>query len=189
MVQRIFNVTKWMQLEEGKVCSFSNPRKRIVRVDVNSPGDSELYYVGADHETRFLALVRGRDMIEFTSDGAFSIAVNGNDCWIHTPDGEDISHEVLDPIIFTRIAERRARNPELMAIEARMMQNIFRRMEAMKLEAESYAERAQRRYEHQREHADRLARERVGSEPESDDDAERTGDEDAGTDRGRSGAS
>lgn len=136
MVQRIFNVTKWKRLEEGQVITFDNPRPRVVRLDVNSPGDSELYYIDGAGEVSFLALVRGRDIVEFTTDGAFQLSVSGNDCSIYTADGAITAHKAVDAVSFTRIVERRARNPEFERMQWEMMQNINRRLEQQKNELE-----------------------------------------------------
>lgn len=141
-MQRIFDIKKWVRLEEGQVLSFDITKPRQVRVEVNSPGDSELYYIDANGEVVFLALVRGRDVVEFISDGAFKLSVQGNDCMIYTPDGAKIAHIATDAETFTRIVERRARNPEFERMQYEMMLNINRRLELQKHELErSYRRR------------------------------------------------
>lgn len=142
MVIRIHDVKKWARLEEGQVIGFTSDKPRQVRIEVNSPGDSELYYVDSAGEVTFLALVRGRQTVEFTTDGAFSLSVQGNDCMVYTPDGDDIAHYALDSESFTRIVERRARNPEFERMQWEMMANINRRLDRQKHELEqSYRRR------------------------------------------------
>lgn len=134
-MQRMFNLRKWTEMTEGTAVSFAGTRPRIVNLEVNAPSEVCLYlkYPESD-ETYFLALVRGRDKIETYVDGAFEVLSEGGVCYIYTADGDDISSVVLEPVIFTRIAERRARNPELEAIERRMFLNQQKRLDAQMAE-------------------------------------------------------
>lgn len=61
----------------------------------------------------FLALVKGRDRLEFSVDGEFDLMVEGGSANIYTVDSADVATRVVDPVIFTRVANRRVRNPEL----------------------------------------------------------------------------
>ena len=137
-MQRLFNLDKWTALAEGSSLAFVNPRPRTVRLEVNAPVKSALYVADADGEVRFLALVEGRDTIEFNSTGSFNLTVEGADVHVYTADGDDISAVVLAPRIFTKIAERRRRNPELERIAALMQANMERRLaiQANELRAE-----------------------------------------------------
>lgn len=134
MTQRIFDVLKWTCVEEDAVLPFPDDRPRPVRLDVNAPAAAELYYVSEDGEVRFLATVDGRDTVEFTTAGRFSLAVRGNECWIYTVDGKDTATETIDPVIFTKIVERRRRSPELVKMELAMYANMNKRMEVMERE-------------------------------------------------------
>lgn len=67
----------------------------------------------AGRAVTFLALVKGRDRLEFSVDGEFDLMVEGGACNIYTVDSADVATRVIDPIIFTRVANRRVRNPEL----------------------------------------------------------------------------
>lgn len=128
-MQRIFNIDKWTRLSEGQGLEFSNPRPRNVRVEVNAPSKAAIYCIDGDGEAHFLALVEGRDTIEFGSTGAFTLSVEGPDVMIYTADGADISSVVVAPVVFTKIIERRRRNPELEHIAAVMARNMERRLE------------------------------------------------------------
>lgn len=134
MVQRLFNIQRWKLVEMDQVVDFPSPKPRLVRIDVNAPDWAELYYITDDGEALFLALVKGRDTVEFQSSGKFSLAVRGGECWVYSVDGEDISTTVIDPIIFTRVVERRRKSPELVAMEIAMMHNMNKRMEQMQRE-------------------------------------------------------
>lgn len=143
MVQRLHNISKWATLEDGQVIKFNSPKKREVRLEVNSSG-CELYYVAEDGTVKFLAFIRGRDVIEFITDGQFGISCDGGECSFYTADGEDVSFEVIDAVIFTSIVERRRRNPELELMELRMMQNINSRLERQRHELVDYYARRER---------------------------------------------
>ena len=153
-MQRLFNVNKWVELNEGKGVTFPGDRPRVVRLEVNSPGETFLYIhqdnddASDDVDTSFLARVCGRDTLEFHVSGKFSLSSEGPPCNIYTVDGDNIAFENLTPTIFTKIAERRARNPELEYIAAKMQANMERRLEQQAHELKHQyrldAERAER---------------------------------------------
>lgn len=128
-MQRIFNVDKWVNLPQGSQVEFPSTRPRRIRLEVNAPGDCTLYVVQPDGDLVFLALVRGRDTVEFVTDGKVGLMADGADCWIYTADGDDVSSVIPDAQSFTRIMERRQRNPELERIAAEMRFNTERRLE------------------------------------------------------------
>lgn len=135
-MQRLFNMDKWFLVEVGKSISFGNREPRRIRLDVNAPSFAQLYYSDGDGRVTFLATVRGRDVVEFAAYGEFSITVSGCDCWMYTIDGEDLSFSIPDAVIFTRIVERRARNPELEMMQHMMNRNLELRMAAQRDELE-----------------------------------------------------
>lgn len=114
-MQRMYNFDKWMNLGDGQGLRFAGNRPRQVRLEVNAPQETRLY-VEDDDETgvcNFLALVKGRDTIEWSASGAFILRADGGDVSVYTADGADISLELEAPVSFTKIVERRKRNPEL----------------------------------------------------------------------------
>jgi hypothetical protein len=115
---------------EGQVLTFENPEPRRVRLEVNSSAETALFYCPADGEVQFLALVHGRDTLEFYVDGAFAVTVesDSNPVNIYTSDGDDISIEIPDAVILTKIAERRRRNPEMEQMALLMQRNMDRRI-------------------------------------------------------------
>lgn len=142
-MQKIFNIDKWTTLVEGTSIAYSNNRPRNVRLEVNAPQKSALYVVDQDGEAHFLALVEGRDTIEFGTTGPFDLTVEGANVMIYTADGDDISQKVVAPVIFTKIVERRRRNPELEYIAATMQRNMEKRLEQQAHELEQlFARRA-----------------------------------------------
>lgn len=146
-MQRFFNVRKWKILQEGTALLFSSTKARLVKFEVNAPTEVRLHlrypegvYTKAQGQpvdevippgtSYFLALVKGRETLETFVDGKFELVVEGGSVHVYTADGTDTHVVVLDPVIFTKIAERRARNPQLEAIERRMYINQERRMNA-----------------------------------------------------------
>lgn len=127
-MQRLFNVSKWRRLVEGGSMKFDIPRARVVRLELNSRAEVGLYLLDMETgEALFLSRSVGRDTVEFHCGGSFNLVSDG-EIFIYTADGEQIHHEVVDPVIFTRITERRQINPEILAIQRMMNLNIERRL-------------------------------------------------------------
>lgn len=132
MVQRLFNIDKWTTLVEGEAYLLPTDEEgklRRVRLEVNAPDPVRLFLIEPDQESvRFLARVDGRDCVEFVASGTLRLVVEGGPIGIYTVDGDDISFEVAAPVIFTKIMERRRRNPDLEYIAAKMNANMERRL-------------------------------------------------------------
>lgn len=136
-MQRIHNVDKWQRVEDQRAVNFGKEQPRRVRLDVNAPDAVKLFYSDGNGETMFLARVVGRDVLEFTTTGAFSLTVDGGDLWFFSVDGEDYSFEIPDAVILTRIAERRPRNPEFELMQYHANRNIELRLQQMRLELDA----------------------------------------------------
>lgn len=183
----MFNLRKWATLTEGSALSYAAARPRVVKFEVNAPGEVMLhlrYPDGAFQQVPnenglgtqvveiippgamyFLATVKGRETLETFVDANFELVGEGGTCFLYTADGDDVSSVVLDPVIFTKIAERRARNPEIEAIERRMYLNQQLRLDQQMADME-------RRYgglltaaEERLRHAEIRARERERAAP------------------------
>lgn len=127
-MQRLFNVSKWSRLCEGGSLKFGASRPRAVRLEVNAPRAVGIYLFDAESgEALFLARVEGRDTVEFHTGGAFTLVSDG-EVFVYTAGMEHIHHVAVDPVIFTRITERRQVNPEIAAIQRLMQINIERRL-------------------------------------------------------------
>lgn len=136
-MQRIFDVGKWQQCEAGKAVNFSKSEPRKVRLDVNAPDTVKLFYSDGNGEVCFLARVTGRDVIEFFAQGEFAITADGSDFWFATVDGEDFSFAIPDAVAFTKIAERRPRNPEFELMQWHANRNMELRMEQLRQELDA----------------------------------------------------
>lgn len=181
-MQRMFNLRKWTTLAEGAGLSFKSMRARVVKLDVNSETEVSLYIqypdgvftydidgtvveeVVAPGSTYFLALVKGRDTLETFVDGKFDLLVQGGNLAVYTADGDDVHATVVDPVIFTRIAERKARNPELEAIERRMYLNQERRLASQMADMDRRYGALLSAAEERVHHAERKSRERAAAD-------------------------
>lgn len=121
------NLDKWQHLVGGEMISFSNPNPRMVRIEVNAPFETRLYVTQDAGEPVFLALVTGLNGVSFGVNGAFTLYGDG-DFSVYSAEMESVAFHVLDPVIFTEIANRRARNPELEYVTQKMQENMERRL-------------------------------------------------------------
>lgn len=131
-MQRLHNLDKWKCLTEGVALNFASAQPRRVRLDVNAPGEVRVSHIDGNGEYTFLALVKGRDVIEFMAQGEFSVIAEGGDLWLHTIDGENMTFSIPDAVILTNIVERRPRNHEQELMNYLMNQNIERRYAQMR---------------------------------------------------------
>lgn len=139
MAQKIFNLDKWIRIEEGSALHFTRNKPRNVAIDVNCPGDACFYVLiedgdNGENKQYFLGLARGRDRFEFAVPGTFRLYVEEGDAFITSSDGEFVHAVVEDPKIFTKVANRRARNPHLEMMDFVMKQNQRAFMEQMNAE-------------------------------------------------------
>lgn len=143
-MQKLTDIQKWQRVEAGKALAFENPEPRRVRLDVNAPGWARLSYADGNGLITFLALVRGRDVIEFKAYGEFSLVVEDNDCWVYTIDGEEIFHSAPDSESFTKLVERRPRNHEVELMNYLMRENMNRIVQEQTLELEKLWDKRER---------------------------------------------
>lgn len=135
-MQRIFNLDKWRTILEGEFIEFLSDRPRTVRLEVNARDRVRLFVQQEGGEPAFLAIVEGRDTVEFSANGAFDLYVEGGECAVYTADGDDWSVAEVDAVTFTKIVERRIRNPELELMMAITRQNMETRLAAQSAEME-----------------------------------------------------
>lgn len=124
-MQKFYELSKWQKLVAGEVATFASTAVRRVRLEVNSPGHAEMSI--EQGKAAFVFHVFGRDVVEFVAEGAFALYAS-EDVWIYTADGKDWSVAPVDDTTFTRIVERRERNPQLEYMMAIANQNMERRL-------------------------------------------------------------
>lgn len=117
---------------------------------MGDPKSADAPVAGKGRAVTFLGLARGRDRFEFTVDGAFELMAVGGECYVFSADSQRIEARNETPEIFTRLANRRQRNPhmEMMQFQVRRNMERFalqvqteadRRMQALERKLESYA--------------------------------------------------
>lgn len=182
-MQRLKNLEMWKQLEPGKTIALVGlGGKRMIHV--NAPSKTALWYFVTEADgqpktpPRFLALVEGLDAIHFEVSGRIEITTDESSVMLYSTEFLAKSEKVLDPVIFTKIAERRARNPELEKIMHAMEKNLTRRAALQMAELE------------RRLRADRDAEKQaqaVEKEKKKDDKSRTDKKKDVGGDREQSG--
>lgn len=135
MVIRLHNVTKWSRLAPGEALDLRGTQRRKIRVELNCPAPTRLDVLEGDKLT-FLAVVQGYEVVEFAASAdAALVPTSDDEVWYFTNDGDrDALEKSPFAVSFTKIASRRARNPELERMMFKMEQNMQRRM--AKLQAE-----------------------------------------------------
>lgn len=136
MTQRIHSLSKWQAIGDGKAVDFTLDKARTVVLEVNSPEETQLFVQEKDEQPVFLAVVKGRDRVEFGVSKAFKLIADGGPVWIYTFDGQETAFVIESPYIFTRIADRKQRNPHQELVEYQMRENIRRMGEQLAAEHE-----------------------------------------------------
>lgn len=142
-------VDRWKRAD-GNLLTFEGVGARRIRLHVNSPGVTLAWLVHGEGDLQFLGRVEGFQTIEFYAAGTVNISLDGADVWWSSAEVEPTHVEVIDPVIFTKIANRRHRNPELEEMMFRMQQNMERRLAQQAGEIEAAFERRRREVEHGR---------------------------------------
>lgn len=123
---------------------------RLVPADIDASDGSVGGLELDERPIQFLGLCKGRDSLEFAVDGAFDLLVEGGPAYVFSADGQDLATRIVAPMIFTRIANRRQRNPHLEMmqyqmklnqerLQAQLLEEMARREAALEERLESYA--------------------------------------------------
>lgn len=119
-------------LEAGSAINFAAAAEgaRRVRLNVNCANPTTFYFESADGPRLLAAVPAGVDVIEFNAEGAFAVFPQEGAGEVHyqTSETEATAHHVVDPVVFTKLAQRRHRNPEMEEMMFRMQQNMERRL-------------------------------------------------------------
>lgn len=148
MTVKLNSLARWASLPSTDAIVFegSDVGERRVRINFNLEGVTT-FFIGDDGGEEFLCTIGpGLETVEFNVAGAFKVYAEKGSGVVHyqSADLEPTFHEIADPVIFTRIAQRRHRNPELEEMMYRMQANIERRLAAQADEMEAlYARRLQ----------------------------------------------
>lgn len=136
---RLFGLGQWSKLSAGEIASFDNMKARTVRLEVILEAAGALF-IHTGEDDSLVVPASGRETVEFYADGAFAVSADVG-LAIFTAD-MDVRHIVNEgQVSFARIVERRARNPEIEAIEQRMHENMRRMMQSQLVERERMIDR------------------------------------------------
>lgn len=124
------DIHQWQRLEDGELFAFPAVRPRPVKLEVNTSGKVALYIELQGKEPAFLALVEGRETVNFVVPGPFSIMHRSPeaDVYFLTADGARVHRENMDKEAYTQLHERRAVNPEIEFMRYQMEANINKRL-------------------------------------------------------------
>nr|QJB21263.1 MAG: hypothetical protein [Microvirus sp.] len=165
---KLNELSRWRALAQGEVLTLPEGNSRRIRLEVNSPGRAPFYIVDSPNQMRFLAAPVGRDVIEFIAEGEISITTGGDDVFVYTAELEPTFTVIEDAEVFTQVAIRAARNPDMEHMMYLQQQNIERRMAQLQAEMEA---RLDQSYEAGRADAAReiaVEPDPVRSEPDGD---------------------
>ena len=146
MTVKLNSLARWSRLDGAEAIVFdgSDVGERRVRIDFNLEGVTAFFIGEPDGSERFLVTIGpGVETLEFSASGAFRVyAEKGSPTvYYRCAEHEQTANEVVDPRIFTKIAQRRHRNPELEEMMYRMQANMERRFAMQADELKAHYER------------------------------------------------
>lgn len=143
MVVRIHNIGKWRKVEtlKGKqVLQLPGTGNRKVILQLNCAGETRVDLVELERDdarATFLWAGRGMEELEFYARGVVHVVCDSeHDVYYFTNERAGTAIKNVEPVSFTKIANRRARNPELDAIMLRAEINMNRRLARLEQEME-----------------------------------------------------
>lgn len=144
MAIKLNSLARWSRLPETDAIVFegSDVDERRVRIDFNLEGVTTLFLHDGKLESFLCTIGPGVETVEFNVAGSFSVYAEKGSGAVHyyCSEHEPSFHEIANPVIFTKIAQRRHRNPELEEMMWRMNQNIERRLAAQADEIKAFYE-------------------------------------------------
>ncbi|MDA5632826.1 MULTISPECIES: hypothetical protein [Rhizobium/Agrobacterium group] len=155
MVVKLNSLSRWSPLDNTNSIKFSGTAdsERLVRIQFNLESVTT-FYVGKDEADADLlcTIGPGQETVEFYAAGDFYVFAEKDAGIVHYRSAvfEPTFSEVVDPIIFTKIANRRHRNPELEEMMYRMQENMERRLAQQAHEFDAALERRRQEEENGR---------------------------------------
>lgn len=154
MTIKLNSLARWAELgpKSGIVFEGSDDGERRVRINFNLEAVTS-FFIHQDDEQRFLTTLQpGLETLEFNAVGTFAVFPEENCGCVQyqSADLEPTFSEIIDPVIFTKIANRRHRNPELEEIMYRMQANMERRLSQQAGEFQAALDRRVKEEEHGR---------------------------------------
>lgn len=134
---KLDSLSRWSRLDKGAVLTLPGVADRRIRLNVNSPGRVSLFIVNDDGEPIFLACPEGRDVVEFAAPGDVRITTEDEDVFVYTAENEPTFSIIENAEVFTQIAQRAARNPDMEHMLYLQQVNMERRFAALAADMES----------------------------------------------------
>jgi hypothetical protein len=132
MVVKLNSLARWAVLPATEAIVFdgSDVAERRVRINFNLEAVTSFFIGDESGESFLCTLGPGLDTVEFNIAGSFKVYAEKGSGVVQyqSADLEPTHIEVVDPVIFTKIAQRRHRNPELEEMMYRMQANMERRL-------------------------------------------------------------
>lgn len=156
MTIKLGSLSRWSPYMDAAVVLAGNGhRERRIRIHFNCESETAIYRVfdSTDDQQLIAVVPAGLETVEFAAKGEvrfIAVPISGTEVWYQTADVEPTYAAVHDPVIFTRIANRRHRNPELEEMMYRMQLNVERRLAAQASEIEAAFERRRQEEENGR---------------------------------------
>lgn len=124
------DMTAWRPLETGEVLEYRARRPRPVKLEVNTDRPVALMIALGAQAPQLLALVEGRQTISFVVPGEYQLLhlTEGATVWCYSADGTVVHRPNLVEEAYTRIHQRKARDPEMEYMMYSMNKNLERRM-------------------------------------------------------------
>lgn len=155
MVVKLNSLARWSSLDRTNRIRFTgdDAGERMVRIQFNLESVTS-FYIGRDEMDADLlcTIGPGVEIVEFSAAGDFYVFAEKDAGMVkyQSADLEPTFSEVVDPVIFTKIANRRHRNPELEEMMYRMQENMERRLEQQAHEFDAALQRRRQEEENGR---------------------------------------
>jgi len=133
MTIKLGYIEQWEVVGEGFFLPEEKPRR--VKIDVNVEGTAKFYGHGKDGVIFYLGQVTGRNTLELAVDGSLKVTAEGSDAWFKCQEVHQRPKATANET-FTKVANRKERNPELERMMHIMTLNVDKRMAQMQSDHE-----------------------------------------------------
>lgn len=138
---RLGSLERWIKIGPGEYLTLPGKKVRKLSLTFNSPGLVSIDIV-RNKERVFLAAPYRNEIVEFYADGNVVITTDDEDVTVLSAETEATSFRIEGPEVFTQIAQRASRNPELERMMHLQQVNTERRLATLARNAEQRIEAA-----------------------------------------------
>jgi hypothetical protein len=180
-MMNIGNPLTWVKVSEGNGWTLAEGRERRVTVDVRATYPTPVYLVDDDGEMLFLARVETAERVRFQVPAGQWAVVADQEIYVRSIEMERASVKPHNGPVFTKLWERKPRNPALEEMMGVVMANMASFQTTLQDEMKRKQEAAERRHRQEIE-----ALKAKGKEKADDKRAGGAGAESAPEEKGRS---